>query len=278
MNATETHVACPPRLVAYLRRATLGLPASRRQELWDELEDHLLTRTRHLQLLGYAPDDALTRALTELGEPGRVSLGMGRVFHSGKALLTLVALTAGSAYFAMRLTVSSPLPVPVLNLPVSAARPEWCLRGAGPAHPHVMVQSTGLTCATEPRDVLPDHLGRLQVDFSAVQQSMARQGLPARIGPRGALTFTLAGRTQTVPAWAFSHGHAYGRADALLSALRQADPGLTLAQRNGRTTLRTSRLSLTLATGDWNPELSALDLTLAPAVLDHQGPAEAQPR
>ena len=39
--------ATPTPLAAYLRRATWGLPRARQQELWDELEEHVLTRADH---------------------------------------------------------------------------------------------------------------------------------------------------------------------------------------------------------------------------------------
>ncbi|WP_019588185.1 hypothetical protein [Deinococcus apachensis] len=48
----------PAALTAYLRRATWGLPKARQQELWDELEEHVLTRVDHLCALGALPQEA----------------------------------------------------------------------------------------------------------------------------------------------------------------------------------------------------------------------------
>lgn len=60
MTAATTELT--PAARAYLRRATWGLPRARQQEVWDELEEHLLTRAAQLQACGAAPPEALARA------------------------------------------------------------------------------------------------------------------------------------------------------------------------------------------------------------------------
>ncbi|GGI91309.1 permease prefix domain 1-containing protein [Deinococcus wulumuqiensis] len=61
--------APPPALEAYLRRATAGLPPAKRQEVWDELEEHVYCRAEQLEWQGAAPEQALAQALAELGPP-----------------------------------------------------------------------------------------------------------------------------------------------------------------------------------------------------------------
>ncbi len=97
MTAT-THA--PPRaLTAYLRRATWGLPEPRRQELWDELEEHVLTRADHLIISGLTPTQATAQAIRELGPPAHVTLGMAKVYSMPKLILAAgtlaLALSAG---------------------------------------------------------------------------------------------------------------------------------------------------------------------------------------
>jgi hypothetical protein len=83
-----TAAQCTPRLLTiYLRRATWGLPAARRHELWDELEEHLLTRADHLHAFGTAYDQALAQAIAELGPPAKVSAAMTEVYLMPKLLI-----------------------------------------------------------------------------------------------------------------------------------------------------------------------------------------------
>ncbi|GGL06475.1 permease prefix domain 1-containing protein [Deinococcus radiotolerans] len=91
---TAAHTT-PRVLTAYLRRATWGLPEARRQELWDELEEHLLTRADHLMLTGLTPTQATAQAIRELGPPARVTLGMAQVYTMPKLILTAATLALG---------------------------------------------------------------------------------------------------------------------------------------------------------------------------------------
>ncbi|WP_412029007.1 permease prefix domain 1-containing protein [Deinococcus yunweiensis] len=85
----------PRALTTYLRRATWGLPEARRQELWDELEEHVLTRADHLLLSGLSPTQAMAQAIRELGPPARVTLGMAKVYTMPKLLLAAGTLALG---------------------------------------------------------------------------------------------------------------------------------------------------------------------------------------
>lgn len=111
--------APPPALQAYLRRATAGLPAARRQEVWDELEEHVFCRAEQLEWQGTAPEQALAQALAELGPPLRVSAGMNGVHNMPKILsiggITALIVTAGLYALAQNQQV--------LNLPVLTERP-----------------------------------------------------------------------------------------------------------------------------------------------------------
>lgn len=85
--------APPPALERYLQRATAGLPPHKRQEVWDELEEHVYCRAEQFEWQGAAPEQALKQALAELGPPLRVGAGMNGVHNMPK----LIALTAGAA-------------------------------------------------------------------------------------------------------------------------------------------------------------------------------------
>ncbi len=64
----------------YLRRATRGLWGRRRREVREELEAHLSERVLVHQIAGLAEADAVERALSELGRPQEVSVGMTRLY------------------------------------------------------------------------------------------------------------------------------------------------------------------------------------------------------
>lgn len=60
----------------YLRRATRGLRGRKRREVQEELEAHLCERVTAHQIGGLTEVEAVERALTELGSPQEVSVGM----------------------------------------------------------------------------------------------------------------------------------------------------------------------------------------------------------
>ena len=112
---TAAHTT-PRALTAYLTRATWGLPEARRQELWDELEEHNLTRADHLILSGLTPTQATAQAIRELGPPTRVTLGMAKVYTMPKLILT--AATLALALSASLYALAGGSVGPILNIPV----------------------------------------------------------------------------------------------------------------------------------------------------------------
>ncbi|PTA67250.1 permease prefix domain 1-containing protein [Deinococcus arcticus] len=138
-----------PALNAFLRRASWGLPEGRRQELWDELAEHVLTRTDHLLLSGLSPQDALTQALRELGPPSRVTLGMAKVYSMPKLFLAAAAAALGlsAALYALAGGRDVTFTLPVLTQqPVKPS----CIRGTVPTATGLTIvsQQGGVTCYT----------------------------------------------------------------------------------------------------------------------------------
>ncbi|MFC4455313.1 permease prefix domain 1-containing protein [Deinococcus sonorensis] len=121
MSATTSTQAPPRALTSYLRRATWGLPEPRRQEVWDELEEHVLTRADHLTLTGLPPTQALTQAIRELGPPARVTLGMAKVYTMPKLILaaTTTALALSAGVYVLAGGGTRTLAVPVLTQPTA---------------------------------------------------------------------------------------------------------------------------------------------------------------
>lgn len=83
-SATET----------YLRQATRGLWGKKRLEVREELAAHLQERVLAHQIGGLDKDGALERALSELGNPREVSLGMARLYTLPTLLGSGAALAA----------------------------------------------------------------------------------------------------------------------------------------------------------------------------------------
>ncbi|THF88641.1 hypothetical protein E7T09_05485 [Deinococcus sp. KSM4-11] len=144
-----TTVAQPDALGAYLRRATWGLPEACRQELWDELEEHVLTRADHLTLTGLDPTQALAQAIRELGPPARVTLGMAKVYTTPKLLIAAgsLAFVVSTGIYAL---AGGGENVPTIELPVVLevpAKPQ-CVRGTNPRDPnlHIISEKDGVTC------------------------------------------------------------------------------------------------------------------------------------
>ncbi len=140
---TATHTT-PRALTAYLRRATWGLPEARRQELWDELEEHILTRADHLILGGLTPTQATAQAIRELGPPARVTLGMAKVYTMPKLILAAgtLALALSAGLYALAGGSQS------LTLPVQTERPvkPTCVRGTVPPGVDIVSARGGVTC------------------------------------------------------------------------------------------------------------------------------------
>ena len=79
----------------YLRRATRGLWGKKRLEVREELAAHLHERVTAFRIGGLGEVDAVNKALSELGKPQEVSLGMARLYTLPTVIsssLTFVAL------------------------------------------------------------------------------------------------------------------------------------------------------------------------------------------
>lgn len=103
MQSTHPVIQQDPLLKGYLVQATLGLSKEQKQEVWDELEEHILTRANHLELQGIPPSQTIAHALTEMGSPILVSAGMNKVHNMPKliALASLTAITISASFYAL---------------------------------------------------------------------------------------------------------------------------------------------------------------------------------
>lgn len=189
---TTSAVTAPRALTAYLRRATWGLPPARQQELWDELEEHVLTRTDHLTLTGLSPTQAMTQAIHELGPPTRVTLGMAKVYTMPKLLLAAgtLALAVSAGLYAL----AGGGAAPQITLDVVTSRPvtPTCVRGTKPTGDDVTIVSEkdGITCYTF--NDATNYQGAF-VDGIEVARAVNAQGGHARLDG-GTLSISLPGR------------------------------------------------------------------------------------
>lgn len=121
MSMTDPLTEPSPELRRYLTRATRGLWGKRREEVCAELEEHVLERADHLMVFGVPPQEALSRALSELGPPGRLSAGMNQVYLMPKLIQmsALSAMTAVLISLTLSLSGEGNAQVTVTNLPMS---------------------------------------------------------------------------------------------------------------------------------------------------------------
>jgi len=98
-------------LERYLNSACAGLYGLEWQTVRDELEANLLERVREFQVMGFAREVALEKALEEFGAPSRVSRGMREVYVMPKMMKggALAGLLAIGAYLALSSSVALPL-------------------------------------------------------------------------------------------------------------------------------------------------------------------------
>ncbi|NTY01906.1 permease prefix domain 1-containing protein [Deinococcus sp. JMULE3] len=166
---TAAHTT-PRALTAYLTRATWGLPEARRQELWDELEEHILTRADHLILSGLTPTQATAQAIRELGPPTRVTLGMAQVYTMPKLILTAATLALGISAGLYALAGGSQS----LILPVQTERPvkPTCVRGTVPEHVSIVSARDGVTCFTYTGPTVPG----AYLSFSSLRSAVTAAG------------------------------------------------------------------------------------------------------
>ncbi|MVN85552.1 hypothetical protein GO986_02095 [Deinococcus sp. HMF7620] len=217
-------VATCQALNTYLRRATWGLPAPRRQELWDELEEHALTRAAQLGLHGFSSQDALTQAIRELGPPVRVGLGMAKVYAMPKLLLAAgtLAVALSAALYALAGGRDA-----VSLLPVLTQRPAkpTCVRGTVPTSPHIAVvsQQGNVTCYTFNQ---PGAYGGVFLSGTDLQRAITAQGGQVTL-QNGHLTLSLPGQTTgggSVSAFFSKDGVAYYDAASVVRSLRTPRP------------------------------------------------------
>jgi len=218
----------PAPLTAYLRRATWGLPRERQQELWDELEDHVLTRTDHLCACGTPYEQALLQALRELGPPTRVSAGMTQVYLMPKMILaaTAAALAASAALYALAGGEANPTTVPVLTQ--RPAKPT-CVRGTVPPPQSITVVSRkgDVTCYTF-NDSLSYQGAYLRL--TAVRDALRAQGVRAEIRSDRSLEFRLpGGRGGVVNGFSAQDGERYISADWLVRELMSGPAPVVLS-------------------------------------------------
>lgn len=220
MTRTASAQGTPPALAAYLRRATWGLPPQRQQELWDELEDHVLTRADQLSVLGSPPEQALSQALRELGPPTRVSAGMTQVYLMPK--LILAASAAALALSAALYALAGGAEGGVTTLPIVTQRPAkpTCVRGTVPQNVTVVSRQGNVTCFTynDPRVYRGVYL-----PLKAVQGALSARGFQAAVQPGAVLAFRLpeAGRV-VVNGFTGPDGQPYVSAAQLVGAASAA--------------------------------------------------------
>lgn len=88
----------------YLNRATRGLFGRRREALRGELRGNITQHALDLQIGGLGPQEALERALRDFGPPGKVSLGMLRVYTL-PVLLSGLLIASGLSTVALGVAV-----------------------------------------------------------------------------------------------------------------------------------------------------------------------------
>lgn len=175
-----------PAVRAYLRRATWGLPKERQQEVWDELEEHLLSRAAQLQVSGLIPSEALKCALAELGSPARVSAGMTGVYLMPK--LILIAGASAVALSAALYALAGGNEGKILTLPALSTRPVKPSCARGTVSPNAMIeivsQKDGVTCYTFTD---PSVYAGAFVGLNDLKNAFEANGIKTKFLPNGAL-------------------------------------------------------------------------------------------
>lgn len=220
---TASAATVPHALTAYLRRATWGLPEPRRQELWDELEEHVLTRADHLTLSGLSPTQAMAQAIRELGPPARVTLGMAKVYTMPKLLLAAGTLALGlsAALYALAGGGGSDvITLPVLTRP---APTQLCAPDQGTVLTFPVVsRHDGQICYRVPDTTKGN--GAL-VSVTILESALKPLGVKLTTRPTGELELRMADGTwsRSQPAYA-AGGQSYIFASELLGSLIKLRP------------------------------------------------------
>jgi hypothetical protein len=93
-------------LEQYLKNATRGLWGKRKLEVREELEAHVLERSRKHELLGSTREDAISKTLEELGNARAIGYKMTEVHTMPKLLRSM--FTAMFAFFAFMTSTTNP--------------------------------------------------------------------------------------------------------------------------------------------------------------------------
>lgn len=170
----------PDPLETYLRRATFGLPAAQREDVWNELEEHILCRTEQLEFQGLPPEQALAQALREVGSPLRLSAAMNGVHNMPKMIafgtLGMLAISAGLYALAQR-------PVPTMQVAMETQAPlVKCVRPNDPQPTlPVVVKTERVNCYQDESGTQEG----LYVSFAEVVKAVQPLGLRAEISADG---------------------------------------------------------------------------------------------
>lgn len=219
-----TAAAAPATLERYLRRATAGLPPAKRQEVWDELEEHVYARAEQLEWQGASPTQALSRALAELGPPLRVSAALNGVHNMPKMIAfggaaalvlsaTLYALAGGGEF----------RPV-TTELPALSVRPvePTCVQGPISSREDVtIVRRDGATlCFTFNQNAI--YQGAF-LGLREVQAAYEAAGIKTQFGAQGELRLTFpSGARRVLDPEFTANGQGYvPAADLIMSTVRQ---------------------------------------------------------
>lgn len=189
-------------LERYLKRATFGLNAERREAVWDELEEHILTRQDGYCLLGHDPETALQLAIRELGPALRVSAGMNRVHNMPK----LLSIAAVSVLSAVLLVQAGGAGKPIPQLPALSSIPELtiCVDSKTPSGPTLTTfQAQSMEVSTNAKGQMCFKAINLvgsgaYIGLKDLEAALTAQGLKASSTPAGKFTVLLGQQRQVV--------------------------------------------------------------------------------
>lgn len=190
---TFTTYQTPAPLEAYLRRATLGLPPERREEVCNELEEHVLNRVEQLEFQGHPPEKALEQALRELGPPLRVSAAMNGVHNMPKLIAfgTIGMLVVSAGLYAL-----AQQPAPTMQVPVQTQAPKiHCVK------PNETQPNLPLVVKTGRVNCYQDNSGTqegLYVSFTEVERALKPLGLRTEPSADGGTLYFKNGLNQTL--------------------------------------------------------------------------------
>jgi len=198
----------------YLSRATRGLWGRQREQVRSELEEHLLEHAGGLIVFGTHPDEALSRAIRELGPPERMCSAMNQVYLMPK----VIQFSAFSACCALLVTLSLSLPgqghaqVAVTNLNVD--KPVCAVSSAGMKSSNmieVLSQKGNLYCYR-----FRSGNSSYYFDLNSLERTLKPLGVTvSRLGNRTALKFPDARQSTTLRTALDRNGDRFARLQEL---------------------------------------------------------------